>query len=637
MLASKLMSAVTGDNKTYVDDVFSAYAYTGNGTTQTITNGIDLAGKGGMVWTKNRSSRANVLVDTIRGINSALISESPAAAISAVGIYNFNSDGYSIDTSDGANQWNSAESFVSWTFRQSPKFFGMVQYSGNSSEGGGQYINNPLSVAPGMIIIKCITSEPYSTGWAVWHRSTGTDYPTVKLNSAGNNTVNGIQWASGSNAVLVGAYPSGTDTFNTWGQTYIAYFFAHDTDTTDGFIQCGEFYTDTSANATVSLGWEPQYVMAKRLDSSGDWFIADTARFISGTSVNSHILRANAITAEVANASFVQAIATGFKANIASSATYIYMAIRRSNKPPTVGTQVYNAIARTGTGAAATVTGVGFAPDLVTMRGRTVGYTSWWSDRLRGATKNIASSTTDAEITASGVTAFGMDGISLGADSGMNPSSTACIDHFFKRALGVFDIVCYSGNSVSNRSVTHSLGVVPEMVILKNRSSVSSWPVFHKDLSVGEAVVLQHTIEKIGASSFGDFIFTSTVFKTNNESEANQTGKNYVAYLFATKAGISKVGSYTGNGGTQTINCGFTTGARFILIKRTDLSGDWYVWDSARNIIAGNAPHLSLNTTVAEVTTDDSVDPETSGFIVNQVAIININVASATYIFLAFA
>jgi hypothetical protein len=73
------------------------------------------------------------------------------------------------------------------------------------------------------------------------------------------------------------------------------------------------------------------------------------------------------------------------------------------------------------------------------------------------------------------------------------------------------------------------------------------------------------------------------------------------------------------------------------MIKRTDSTGDWYVWDSARGIVAGNDPHLSVNTTAAEVTTDDSVDTDNSGFIVNQLAATNVNVTSATYIFLAIA
>ena len=134
--------------------------------------------------------------------------------------------------------------------------------------------------------------------------------------------------------------------------------------------------------------------------------------------------------------------------------------------------------------------------------------------------------------------------------------------------------------------------------------------------------------------------FTSSDFRvTYNESTTpqNASAATYVAYLFATLAGISKVGSYTGNGSSLTINCGFTTGARFILIKRTDSTGDWYMWDTVRGIIAGNDPHLSLNTTAAEVTSDDSIDPDTSGFIVNQLAATNVNVTSATYIFLAYA
>ncbi len=128
---------------------------------------------------------------------------------------------------------------------------------------------------------------------------------------------------------------------------------------------------------------------------------------------------------------------------------------------------------------------------------------------------------------------------------------------------------------------------------------------------------------------------TSTVFSVAGDSAVNGSGDTFIAYLFATLPGVSKVGSYTGNGSSQTINCGFTGGARFVLIKRTDSTGDWYVWDTARGIVSGNDPHLSLNTTAAEVTSDDTIDPDSSGFIVNQVSATNVNVSSASYIFLA--
>jgi len=134
------------------------------------------------------------------------------------------------------------------------------------------------------------------------------------------------------------------------------------------------------------------------------------------------------------------------------------------------------------------------------------------------------------------------------------------------------------------------------------------------------------------------------VFTVGTGGSTNAGAGNYVAYLFASRPGVSRVGSYTGNGGTagsagtsQTINCGFSTGARFVLIKRTDSAGDWYIWDTIRGIVAGNDPRLSLNSTASEVTTDDSLDPDNTGFIVNQLAATNINVTGATYIYLAIA
>jgi hypothetical protein len=130
---------------------------------------------------------------------------------------------------------------------------------------------------------------------------------------------------------------------------------------------------------------------------------------------------------------------------------------------------------------------------------------------------------------------------------------------------------------------------------------------------------------------------SATSFTVGTSGNTNANGESYIAHLFGTLSGVSKVGSYTGNGSSQNIDCGFSSGARFILIKRSDSAGNWYVWDSRRGITTGNDPHLSLNTTSSEVSTDDSVDPLSSGFAVNQVSATNINVSSATYIFLAIA
>jgi hypothetical protein len=110
-----------------------------------------------------------------------------------------------------------------------------------------------------------------------------------------------------------------------------------------------------------------------------------------------------------------------------------------------------------------------------------------------------------------------------------------------------------------------------------------------------------------------------------------------VVYLFATLSGISFVGSYTGNGSSQNINCNFTNGARFVLIKRINGSGNWYVWDSARGIGAGNDPYLTLNLDTTEDTTADSLSLNSAGFGIIQNATTNINVNGASYIFFAIA
>jgi hypothetical protein len=134
-----------------------------------------------------------------------------------------------------------------------------------------------------------------------------------------------------------------------------------------------------------------------------------------------------------------------------------------------------------------------------------------------------------------------------------------------------------------------------------------------------------------------NYSFTSTTFSIDNGAATNASGGTYIAYLFATLAGISKVGSYTGTGTTLQVNCGFSAGARFVMIKRTDTTGDWYVWDSARGIIAGNDPYLLLNSTAAEVTNTDYIDPLASGFEISSTAPAAINASDGNFIFLAIA
>ena len=214
----------------------------------------------------------------------------------------------------------------------------------------------------------------------------------------------------------------------------------------------------------------------------------------------------------------------------------------------------------------------------------------------------------------------------------------------FRRAPGFFDVVCYTGTGTTNTR-NHNLGVVPEFAICKSRSNSDNWEVaavnpsnpsqFFVGPNAGAQFALNLTSGWGTTGYTTSFYLTATTFSADTWWDKNTSGRTYVAYLFASVPGVSKVGSYTGNGTTQTINCGFTGGARFVLIKRTDSTGDWFVWDTARGMVAGTDPRLALNSTAAE-TNANWVYTDASGFqIVTTDA--TVNASGGSYIYLAIA
>jgi len=175
-------------------------------------------------------------------------------------------------------------------------------------------------------------------------------------------------------------------------------------------------------------------------------------------------------------------------------------------------------------------------------------------------------------------------------------------------------------------------------MIVKRRNSASNWYVYQANLGATKFIIINsNSSEGASPTYWNDTNPTTSVFSVGTNDAVNASGGTYVAYLFATLPGISKVGGYTGTGTTLQINCGFTTGARFILIKDTNIAGDWYVWDTARGIISGNDPYLLLNTTQTEVTSTDYIDPLASGFEISSNAPSAINASGGSYIFLAIA
>jgi len=216
-------------------------------------------------------------------------------------------------------------------------------------------------------------------------------------------------------------------------------------------------------------------------------------------------------------------------------------------------------------------------------------------------------------------------------------STSGGIQYFFKRAPGFFDVVAYTGTG-SAKTESHNLGVVPEMIWVKDRDSSSFWAVYSSALGATKYLELSsNSAAGTSIATWNNTTPTSSVFTVNSAGSVNTSSNQYIAYLFATLSGISKVGSYAGTGSNIDVDCGFTAGARFVFIKRSDSSGDWYVWDSARGIVAGNDPYVLVNSAAAEVTNTDYIDPLNAGFTVTSSAPAALNTSGGTYLFLAIA
>ena len=307
---------------------FSTTLYTGNGSTQTITNGIDLANDGGLVWIKGRNAVSNhALVDTERGGANSIASDTTAAERTdgAYGV-TFNSNGFD---STGGNLNISGREQVAWTFKKAAGFFDVVVYdssSGNTTNFGsaGATVDHNLGSVPGMIIVKC--TDTGATNWKVYHRGlnggTNPEQYEIELNQTGGEANSANSWnntAPTSTQFTLGV----SGDVNNSSRSYVAYLFAHDT-ASDGLIQCGSFVNDlSSVNVEVNLGWKPQWLLIKGASSGsglGHWYIYDNSR-------TGQVLSANQSAAESADTSFTLT-SNGFTPTTNFNGTLIYIAIR---------------------------------------------------------------------------------------------------------------------------------------------------------------------------------------------------------------------------------------------------------------------------------------------------------------------
>ena len=213
----------------------------------------------------------------------------------------------------------------------------------------------------------------------------------------------------------------------------------------------------------------------------------------------------------------------------------------------------------------------------------------------------------------------------------------------FRRFPGFFDVVTYKGNAVSGREINHNLGVAPELIMTKKRNigtATGFWRIYAEPIfGVDGFDILRAGDSDANANNsvYGSTAPTATSFYVGSGGSINEDGDDHVAFLFASLNGISKIGKYDGTGQAINVDCGFTSGARFVLIKRADDTGHWILWDKVRGINSADEPYVQLSALGVQSTGNDYIDPLDEGFTITSSAPTEINENGGTYIFLAIA
>lgn len=596
-----------------------------------------VTGGAGLVWIKSRDSDGNhAMFDTKRPVTQILSSNLATVTTNSVGygLTSFNAGGFSLNATSFIGVNNSATKYVSWTFRESTKFFKIITYTGNGTNF--RNIAHDLGGFPGMVIVRR-TNE--TSVWSVVHSAYFynaiygyTGFYLNQTNPVGNTTTDdtGISF-NATNLIVSNSTGANFPSVNATGVTYVAYLFANDAggfgaDQSQSVIKTGNFTTDGSGNATVTLGFEPQFAIIKCATTSASWQMFDVNRNWSNGSNNDMQLIADGSNAEsYSERGYPTATGFNYSFTAAPNQTFVYVAIRRGlMKTPTSGTTVFQPVARSGTGTNDVFVPTTITPDLAIIQKRNAtSYSGRFYDRSLGvgyiggtrtdSNQLVSNSTSPTSVISYGLYGFDvMNGYVTGNDVTVNSASGTYGNLIFRRARGFMDIVNWQNNGSLTQTVPHNLGVVPELIIAKRlQSGTDGWFVYMAPLGATKAAILNTTAAAVTSSSYwNNTAPTSTAFTTGGNFASSEF---YAGYLFASCPGVSKIGTYSGTGATQTIDCGFSGGARFVMIKRTDSTGSWWTWDTARGMVAGTDPRLSYNAATAE-TNNNWVYTTTGGF-----------------------
>jgi|14BtaG_2_1085337.scaffolds.fasta_scaffold00034_13 hypothetical protein len=358
-----------------------------------------------------------------------------------------------------------------------------------------------------------------------------------------------------------------------------------------------------------------------------------------------------------------------------------YLALCTQNlateSPPTIddASQYFNTLTWSGDNTTRSFTGVGFSPDWVWIKNRNSSGGQVVYDSVRGNGKQLQTHESGAEQTNPQfgyVSSFNSDGFTLtpgtysGYESGnVNMSGRTYVGWNWRGSdsnavsntdgsitstvsanqTAGFSIVTYTGNGSDNSTIGHGLGKAPAMIILKGRSSVEDWMVYHKDLTAGSEIKLNSTsaqADDVNNATWGDnhpSSVGSSTFAVGYAGDSNSNGTTYVAYCFAEIEGYSKFGKFSGNSSLDGpfIHTGFST--KWVMYKNITSATDWMILDDKRIHNASNSQLDYLEPNTYDPEGDMRLEFLSNGFKLREDSEsgAKFNVTGETYIYMAFA
>jgi len=656
------------------------YAYDGTASNVTYQEATNFTPD--LVWIKSRShATSHELHDSVRGEPSRISTDSTAADPgNANGFVSLIANGFTLDgTGSGGEVNTSGRTYVAWCFNAGTDAAvsntdGDITSTVKANTDAGFSIvsttNMPSGVQtfghgldnPDLVITKKTNASVY---WTVKYHI-GSQWYQLKLNT--NDAATTLSSSlSPTQYLLQEEYATGTNLIN--------YVFKDIT----GYQKIGTYNGTGALGNMVETGFEPAWLMIK---STGveNWYIMDNKRL---NGFYSDQLYANLSNSE-GSGQHVRFLSNGFKLDTTDggvnngSASYIYLAIAADpdTTTPTVENS-FDVVTYTGNGGTLSID-TDFKPDLIWAKSRDASHHHVLVDSVRGSDGlygRLFSSTTGAENTTSTdtVTNISTDGFtvnSAGSGSYVNDSSTDYVAWVWKAGdhddnlpqintegssggstlesiVSVndeagFSIVKYTGTG-SVATIGHGLTNPPELIFVKTLDSIDNWMVLSTAVGATKKASLNATNEfDTDSAPWNDTAPTSTVFTVGTKDATNKSGDEFIAYCWYSVAEYSKIGTYNGTGGANTINTGFAP--RFLLIKRTDSSGSWRLYDRARD--TGSLPtridyNLNADTSGAEY----NASSETYGYsnftstgfsFVSGQNNSDINADGGTYIYMAF-